>query len=89
MNILFTYEIHKRYKDSGITFNSLHPGFVNTSFGDNNKGLGKKILSIGKKLIGINVVKGASTNVYLASSNDVKNISGKFFERSKPVKTSI
>ena len=44
LNILFTYEIHKRYKDMGITFNSLHPGFVNTRFGDDNKGLGKNIL---------------------------------------------
>ena len=88
MNILFTYEIHKRYKDSGITFNALHPGFVDTCFGDNNTGLGKNILSIGKKLIAINVVKGASTNVYLASSDEVENVSGKYFDRSRPVQSS-
>ena len=82
MNILFTYEIHKRYKDLGITFNCLHPGFVDTSFGDNNTGLGKKILTIGKKLIAINVIKGASTSVYLASSNEVKIVSGEFFDKS-------
>ena len=75
MNILFTYEIHKRHKETGITFNALHPGFVDTRFGDNNTGLGKNILSIGKKLIAINVVKGAITNVYLASSDEVKNLS--------------
>ena len=78
MNILFTYEVHKRYKDTGISFNSLHPGFVDTSFGDNNRGLGKNILSIGKKLIAINVFKGAKTNVYLASSDEVENVSGNF-----------
>ena len=83
MNVLFTYEIHKRYNNTGVTFNSLHPGFVNTSFGDNNTGLGKNILSIGKKIIAINVIKGASTNVYLASSDEVKNISGKYFDKSK------
>ena len=88
MNILFTYEVHKRYKDTGISFNSLHPGFVDTSFGDNNKGLGKNILSIGKKLIAINVIKGARTNVYLASSDEVANVSGKFFVKSKSVKSS-
>ena len=88
MNILFTYEIHKRYKDTGITFNALHPGFVDTCFGDNNTGLGKNILSIGKKLIAINVVKGASTNVYLASSDEVENVSGKYFDRSRPVQSS-
>ena len=88
MNILFTYEIHKRYKDTGVCFNALHPGFVDTSFGDNNSGFGKNVLSIGKKLIAINVIKGAKTNVYLASSGEVKNVSGKFFDKSKPVKSS-
>ena len=88
MNILFTYEIHKRYKHTGVTFNALHPGFVDTCFGDNNSGLGKNILSIGKKLIAINVVKGASTNVYLATSNEVDNVSGKYFDRSRPVRSS-
>lgn len=88
MNILFTYEIHKRYKDTGVCFNALHPGFVDTSFGDNNRGFGKNILSIGKKLIAINVIKGAKTNVYLATSDEVENVSGKFFDKSKPVKSS-
>ena len=88
MNILFTYEADKRFKGSGISFNCLHPGFVNTSFGDNNKGFGKNILSIGKKLIAVNVKKGASTNVYLASSKDVSKISGKYFYKSKLTKSS-
>ena len=45
-------------------------------------------LSIGKKLIAINVIKGARTNVYLASSDEVANVSGKFFDKSKSVKSS-
>jgi len=88
MNILFTYEAHKRFRETGVSFNCLHPGFVDTRFGDNNKGLGKNILSIGKKLIAINVIKGASTNVYLASSDEVANLSGRYFDRSRPVKSS-
>ncbi|MBA65131.1 MAG: short-chain dehydrogenase [Candidatus Marinimicrobia bacterium] len=88
MNILFTYELHKRYQDTGITFNCLHPGFVDTSFGDNNIGLGRNILSLGKKIIAINVEEGARTNIYLASSNEVKNISGKYFYKSIPIKSS-
>ena len=88
MNILFTYEAHRRYKDKNISFNCLHPGFVDTSFGDNNTGLAKNILSIGKKIMAINVQKGAKTNVYLASSNEVKNVSGKYFDKSNIVKSS-
>ena len=88
MNILFTYEAHKRFKDTGVTFNSLHPGFVDTRFGDNNKGLGKNILSIGKKLIAINVKKGAMTNFYLATSPEVENVSGKYFDKSRSIRSS-
>ena len=88
MNILFTYEADKRFNDKDISFNCLHPGFVNTSFGDDNKGFGKNILSIGKKLIAINVKKGATTNVYLASSNKLSKVSGKYFYKSNRTKSS-
>ena len=88
MNILFTYEADKRFNDKDISFNCLHPGFVNTSFGDDNTGFGKNILSIGKKLIAINVKKGAKTNVYLASSGEVTNFSGKYFHKSKISRSS-
>lgn len=88
MNILFTYEAYKRYKEKNITFNCLHPGFVNTNFGDNNKGLGKNILSIGKKFIALNVENGAKTSVYLASSNSVNHISGQYFDKLKVAKSS-
>ena len=88
MNILFTYEADKKFKDKNVSFNCLHPGFVNTSFGDDNKGFGKNILSIGKKLIAINVKKGASTNVYLASSNKLSKVSGKYFYKSNRTKSS-
>ena len=89
MNILF--QLMKFINDIKIQeyFNSLHPGFVDTSFGDNNRGLGKNILSIGKKLIAINVFKGAKTNVYLDKADEVENVSGKFFDKSKAVKSPV
>ena len=34
------------------------------------------------------MIKGAKTNVYLATSDEVENVSGKFFDKSKPVKSS-
>ena len=88
MNLLFTYEAHKRFKESNITFNCLHPGFVNSSFGDNNEGLGKSILTICKKLIAIDVIKGAETSIFLASSKKVENISGKYFDKLSLAKSS-
>ena len=83
MNVLFTYAAHKKYKEKNISFNCLHPGFVDTRFGDENKGIGKSILSIGKKLMAINVKKGAKTSIYLAVSDEVANVSGKYFYKSK------
>jgi len=88
MNIMFTYECHRRYADSGVTFNCLHPGFVNSNFGNNNSGFARGSINAAKSLFAINVEKGARTNVYLASSEDVEGISGKYFNKCKPVKSS-
>ena len=33
-------------------------------------------------------MKGASTNVYLASSDEVKNVSGKYFDKSRSTQSS-
>jgi NAD(P)-dependent dehydrogenase (short-subunit alcohol dehydrogenase family) len=37
-NILFTRELARRLEGTGVTANCLHPGFVATNFGDNNRG---------------------------------------------------
>ena len=88
MNIMFTYECHHRFSDSGVTFNCLHPGFVDSSFGNNNLGIAKNSIKIAKMLFAINIVKGARTSVYLSSSEDVAGISGKYFDKCKVVKSS-
>ena len=88
MNIMFTYECHHRFSDSGVTFNCLHPGFVDSSFGNNNLGFAKKSINIAKTLFAIDVVKGARTSVYLSSSDDVAGISGKYFYKCKAVQSS-
>ena len=88
MNIMFTYECHHRFSDSGVTFNCLHPGFVDSSFGNNNLGFAKNSIKIAKKLFAIDIVKGARTSVYLSSSDDVAGISGKYFGKCKVVQSS-
>ncbi|MCI0783644.1 MAG: SDR family oxidoreductase, partial [Chloroflexi bacterium] len=37
-NVLFTYELARRLKGSGVTANCLHPGVVRSGFGQNNGG---------------------------------------------------
>ena len=39
-NILFTYELAERLRGTGVVASCLHPGSVNTNFGNNNRSLG-------------------------------------------------
>ncbi|MGB7341815.1 MAG: SDR family oxidoreductase [Phototrophicaceae bacterium] len=80
MNVMFTYALDRRLQGSNVTVNALHPGFVNTGFGMNNDGILTKFLGLIQKLIAISPEKGAETNIYLASSPDVKGISGKYWD---------
>lgn len=81
-NILFTRELARRLQGTGITANSLHPGFVNTRFGDESGGA----LSVGvrmAKAFAITPEKGAMTIVFLASSDEVANTSGAYFYKCR------
>lgn len=78
-NILFTRELARRLKGTGVTTNCLHPGFVATSFGDNNRGFWRFGFTIGKLVSAIPVQRGAETPVYLASSPHLDGISGRYF----------
>ncbi len=40
-NILFTDELSRRLEGTGVTANSLHPGFVATRFGQDNGWFGR------------------------------------------------
>ena len=88
MNIMFTYECHRRFGDSRVTFNCLHPGFVNSNFGNNNSGIARSSINLAKSVFAINVMRGAKTSVFLASADEVKNISGKYFDKYKAKKSS-
>lgn len=88
-NIYFTTELARRLAGSGVTVNCLHPGTVATGYGRDGDTRG--ILSFGLKLIKPFILtpsKGARTSVYLASSPDVANVSGKYFIKCRPATPS-
>lgn len=72
-----------------LTVNTMHPGAVASNFGvDSN--LGSILNFIGKLVRPLfkTVEQGADTIVYLASSNDVEGISGKYFVNRKQSKVT-
>ncbi len=86
-NILFTRVLARRLAGTGVTTNSLHPGFVKTRFGDGTGGAMAHIIGL-MKLFAISPEKGAETIVYLASSDDVAKTTGLYYYKCKSVEPS-
>ena len=88
-NILFTRELARRWATDGVTTNAVHPGFVRSGFGRDGDG-GKlfDVLMPVIQLIALSAEQGAYTSVYVASSPEVADVTGKFFVKCKPVTPS-
>ncbi len=86
-NVLFTYELARRLEGKDITSNALHPGVVNTHFGNEFKGVLKALMKLMRPFF-ISPEKGAETSIYLASSQEVQGMTGRYFMKKKPVKSA-
>lgn len=86
-NILFTRELARRLAGTGVTANSLHPGFVATRFGDESGGWFSVVVRIAKHFA-LSPEKGAETLVYLASSPEVAGVTGEYFHKCRPAAPS-
>jgi NAD(P)-dependent dehydrogenase (short-subunit alcohol dehydrogenase family) len=88
-NILFTRELSRRLAEDAVTVNALHPGFVRTKFGRDGDAQG--VYGLGVRLaapFAISLEKGARTSVYLASSPEVDGVTGAYFYKCHPARTS-
>lgn len=87
-NVLFSYELARLLNDDGVTANALHPGVVRTGFGSQDPGrLQKLLVPLGKWLMK-SPEQGAQTSVYLASSPEVDQVTGRFFVNSTQKKSA-
>lgn len=82
-NVLFTRELARRLAGTGVTANSLHPGFVATRFGDESGGLISFSIRIAKRFA-LTPEQGAETLVYAAASPEVAGVSGEYFDKCRP-----
>lgn len=86
-NILFTYELARRLEGSGVTVNCFHPGVVRTNLGRDGTGL----LPLFFRTMGaflLSPEQGAETGVYLATSKEVENVTGKYFAKKRVTNSS-
>ena len=84
-NILFTRELSRRLEGTGVTANCLHPGVVATGIFRNIPRWMRAILT--SPLV-LSPEKGADTLLYLATAPEIAEVSGSYFVRRKPVRTS-
>ena len=78
-NILFTRSLASRVRDDNITVNCLHPGYVDTGIGLNNKGFFVRMLMNLGRPFARKTDKGAETSIYLCASKEVEKVTGEYF----------
>jgi retinol dehydrogenase-12 len=88
-NILFTNALARQLDGTGVTVNSLHPGFVRTNFLQvfERRWGGWLIRAVADR-IAMSPEQGARTSIYLASSPDVAGVTGRYFVKEQAVTSS-
>lgn len=77
-NILFTRELARRLDGSGVTANALHPGAVASGFAANNTSPMYALFKLARPFMKT-PEQGAQTLIYLASSPEVRGVTGRYF----------
>ena len=87
-NVLFTYEFERRKPIEKLNIYCVQPGLVKTNIGLKHTISFHSLAWRIRRLSGMTPAEGAETSVYLASSDEVKGISGKYWDKLKPKKSS-
>ena len=87
LNVFFTYSFKDKIKTK-INSNCLHPGFVNSNFGNNNQNFYRFLINILKNLLAISTDEAAQSPLKLALNDEFKGINGKYFFKLNENKSS-
>lgn len=86
--LMFSYELARRLEGSRITVNVLNPGMLRTNLGGDVTGPYRVLRWLLLGVLGAEPAKGAQTSIYLASSDEVEGITGKYFSKGKLKKST-
>ena len=78
-NVLFTYELARRLRGSGVRANCLHPGVIATKLLDDYMGRSQEAGFGSGSASGESPEQGSEAVLYLATSPEVEGVSGKYF----------
>ena len=84
-NVLFTHELSRRLEGTGVTANCLHPGVVATGIFRN---LPRWMRVVFSSPLLLSPEKGAVTLLYLATAAEVAGVSGRYFVKRRPARSS-
>ncbi len=88
-NILFTRELARRWDDTGVTANAVHPGFVASRFGrDGDTGRLTNLVFPLLRPFALTPEQGARTQVYVASAPELAGVTGGYWVKSAPATPS-
>jgi retinol dehydrogenase 14 len=83
-NVMFTYELARRFEGTGVSATALHPGMTNTAFSAEDPARAFAPLVAILRPFMRSPERGADTAVYLANSPDVEGVTGAYFANRKP-----
>ena len=86
--LMFSYELARRLAGTGVTVNALDPGLVSTNLGHDVIGPLRVARWVFMNVLAISPQEGAQTSIYLASSPEVEGVTGKYFMKQRPKRSS-
>ena len=78
-NILFTKELARRFAGTKKTANAVHPGVIATNLGRHMNPLARVMFGVFGPLLLKTVEQGAATEVFVATSPALADVSGEYF----------
>ena len=88
MNMMSTNALPDRLADIATTANCLRLGFVRSKFGHNKPGFTSLVLRLSQIVLAISPEAGAKTLLRLATTPELADISGQYFDKFQAVPSS-